>query len=223
MNFATVVASSSTCTLVLTIPCIRVLHVVAAPARGGLSVQAVVLRIQKQVSLPPSPDPIHRAPVTTRGPPASTRGRCRLVHPSGGPVHPTRSQVPRHEPPSRRDDARRPRRLGFRSIPCWAGPRPHTWWANICSPAREEREGRGPATWTTTTSAVMPSASCAAHAPPTPPSATGAPSSPRWAVAARATVTGASLSRLGLVTITSKPPTPRPRAAARDVAPKTFC
>jgi hypothetical protein len=109
-------------------------------------------RIPNQVSLPPSPDPIrwpipshpiHRAPVTTRGPPASTRGRCRLVHPSGGPVHPTRSQVPRHEPASRRDDARRPRRLGFRSIPCWAGPRPHTWWANICSPARDGRERDG--------------------------------------------------------------------------------
>lgn len=66
--------------LVLTI---RVLHVVAAPARGGLSVQTMVLRIQNQVPLPPSPDPI-RWPI---------------------PSHP----IPSTAPPSRHVARRRPR------------------------------------------------------------------------------------------------------------------
>lgn len=190
--------------------------------------QAVVLRIQKQVSLPPSPDPIHRAPVTTRGPPASTRGRCRLVHPSGGPVHPTRSQVPRHEPPSRRDDARRPRRLGFRSIPCWAGPRPHTWWANICSPAREEGEGRDRRhgrrrprlrRWRCClVPPVLYMRRQRRHLQPVhlPHRAGGRRPRHRHRRLAEPPRPRHQL------TITRKPPTPRPRAAARDCPQKLF-
>lgn len=180
MNFATVVASSSTCTLSLPY------HTCAAcggRTRTWGAFRASSGAQNSETSVPPSLTRSHPPRPRHDTWPAGVHARALSSCPSvgwAGSVHPTRSQVPRHEPPSRRDDARRPRRLGFRSIPCWAGPRPHTWWANICSPAREEREGRGPATWTTTTSAVMPSASCAAHAPPTPPSATGAPSSPRW-------------------------------------------
>lgn len=139
--------------LVLTIPCVCCMHVVAAPARGGLSVQTMVQN--SEPSAPPSltrshplADPIPSHPPRPRHDtwPAGVHARALSSCPSvgwAGPVHPTRSQVPRHEPPSRRDDARRPRRLGFRSIPCWAGPRPHTWWANICSPARDGRERDG--------------------------------------------------------------------------------
>lgn len=188
--------------------------------------QAVVLRIQKQVSLPPSPDPIHRAPVTTRGPPASTRGRCRLVHPSGGLGRYTQ-HVPKFLATNRRHDAMTRVDLDDSA----SGPFPaglghghiHGGLTSVLPPGRSERDGDR------RHGRQRPRLSCLV--PPVlhmhrqrrhlqlvhlPHRAGGRRPRHRHRRLAEPPRPRHQL------TITRKPPTPRPRAAARDCPQKLF-